>query len=84
MGDPVPDDPQDGIVARQYLLDKKMFEKTAILWTNIYAGGPDKVDPEYNNMLNKLVEMGVGRTEALRHLSNYCWDLEKSIEAAFE
>lgn len=62
-----------------------MFEKTAAIWTHMFAGGPENsVDEDYNNRLNKLEEIGVGRKEALRFLSNSNWNVEKSIEAAYD
>uniref|UniRef100_A0AC35FRF4 E2 ubiquitin-conjugating enzyme n=1 Tax=Panagrolaimus sp. PS1159 TaxID=55785 RepID=A0AC35FRF4_9BILA len=85
LSDPVPDDPQDAVVAKQFIVNKHMFEKTAAIWTHMFAGGPENsVDEDYNNRLNKLEEIGVGRKEALRFLSNSNWNVEKSIEAAYD
>lgn len=34
-----PDDPQDAIVAKQYLQAPEIFKRTARHWTNVYAHG---------------------------------------------
>ncbi|SMN19858.1 similar to Saccharomyces cerevisiae YDR177W UBC1 Ubiquitin-conjugating enzyme that mediates selective degradation of short-lived and abnormal proteins [Maudiozyma saulgeensis] len=36
---PEPSDPQDAEVAQHYLKDRESFNKTAALWTQLYAGG---------------------------------------------
>uniref|UniRef100_A0A146LUN9 E2 ubiquitin-conjugating enzyme n=1 Tax=Lygus hesperus TaxID=30085 RepID=A0A146LUN9_LYGHE len=61
---PNPDDPQDGVVAAQYLGDPAGFSKTAREWTCKYAvdGGKITIRSEppfpYPNELAKLLEMG--------------------------
>jgi ubiquitin-protein ligase len=39
LATPEPDDPQDAVVANQYKKDRKLFEKTARHWANVYANG---------------------------------------------
>lgn len=39
---PEPNDPQDAEVARHYLKDRDSFNKTAKLWTKLYANDSDK------------------------------------------
>ncbi|SLM16433.1 probable Ubiquitin-conjugating enzyme E2 1 [Nakaseomyces glabratus] len=44
---PEPNDPQDAEVAQHYLRDRQSFDKTAALWTKLYAsaeGSGDSVD----------------------------------------
>ncbi|CCE65442.1 hypothetical protein TPHA_0L00850 [Tetrapisispora phaffii CBS 4417] len=38
---PEPNDPQDAEVAQHYLRDRESFNKTAALWTKLYANGGD-------------------------------------------
>lgn len=40
LASPAPDDPQDAVVARQYLSDRATFEKTARYWTQTFAQPP--------------------------------------------
>lgn len=39
LNEPVPDDPQDGVVASQLLNNKPEFEETARYWTQVFAKG---------------------------------------------
>lgn len=75
MCDPVPDDPQDAQVAKQYKTDKKAFEETAKLWTSEYAN-PKKV---MNQKLKNLVDMGFDENKALEALTKSDMDEEKAI-----
>lgn len=43
---PEPNDPQDAEVAQHYLRDKESFEKTAALWTRLYASSNSGVPVE--------------------------------------
>ncbi len=45
------------VVANQYKRDRKLFEKTARHWSNVYANGPTP-EPECDAAVNSLVEMG--------------------------
>jgi len=40
LASPAPDDPQDAVVARQYLSDRATFDKTARYWTRTFAQPP--------------------------------------------
>jgi ubiquitin-conjugating enzyme (huntingtin interacting protein 2) len=40
LASPAPDDPQDAVVARQFLSDRETFEKTARYWTQTFAQPP--------------------------------------------
>ncbi|CAF4792400.1 unnamed protein product, partial [Rotaria socialis] len=57
LATPEPDDPQDAVVANQYKKDKRLFEKTARHWSNVYANGPTS-EPECDAAVKSLVEMG--------------------------
>ncbi|KAM3335019.1 hypothetical protein ACQJBY_029436 [Aegilops geniculata] len=52
---PAPDDPQDAVVAQQYLRDKATFVSTARYWTEAFAKS-DSTGME--EKVQKLVEMG--------------------------
>lgn len=45
LSTPEPTDPQDAIVAKHYLTDKRGFEETAKYWTEVYAAPPPKPIP---------------------------------------
>lgn len=77
-----PDDPQDAVVARQYKENIEMFKVTARHWTNAYAGGPS-VNPECDEKIKRLVDMGIEEHQARVALSSYNWDLERATEQLF-
>ncbi|XP_066249984.1 ubiquitin-conjugating enzyme E2-22 kDa [Euwallacea similis] len=77
-----PDDPQDAVVARQYKENLEMFRLTARHWTNAYAGGP-KVNPECDEKIKRLMDMGIEEHQARVALSSYNWDLERATEQLF-
>jgi ubiquitin-conjugating enzyme (huntingtin interacting protein 2) len=45
LASPAPDDPQDAVVARQYLSDRGTFERTARYWTQTFAQPPAEPTP---------------------------------------
>ena len=59
LANPVPDDPQDAVVASQYTRDQEMFRKTAIYWTSIYAES-NQVVQEMVDMVAELISKGFG------------------------
>lgn len=77
-----PDDPQDAIVATQYKENYQMFLQTAKHWTNVYAGGPHKLD-EFDHKVQRLKDMGIGDYEARAALSRNNWNLERATEQLF-
>ncbi|KAL1518179.1 hypothetical protein ABEB36_001841 [Hypothenemus hampei] len=77
-----PDDPQDAVVARQYKENLEMFKLTARHWTNVYAGGPN-VNPECDEKIKRLIDMGIEEHQARVALSSYNWDLERATEQLF-
>ena len=49
LASPEPSDPQDAIVARQYIDDNQLFMKTAKQWTETYAKvSQEKLIVSYN------------------------------------
>uniref|UniRef100_S4PHK9 Ubiquitin conjugating enzyme 4 n=3 Tax=Pararge aegeria TaxID=116150 RepID=S4PHK9_9NEOP len=75
-------DPQDAVVAKQYRESQHLFILTARHWTNIYAGGPTVIW-EFNQKVQRLVDMGVDAHEARVALSHYDWELERATEQIF-
>lgn len=69
MCEPVPDDPQDAVVANEYIKDKKKFEETARKWTEQYANW--KVNEE---KIKALIEMGFEEKKAKEALMRAGWD----------
>ena len=54
MSAPEPRDPLNTEAAKQYLLNRKLFDQTARNWTKIYAKDPDIIHEE---KIKKLVKM---------------------------
>lgn len=79
---PEPDDPQDAVVARQYVDNPTMFRSTAQHWATVFAGATYK-HPEFDAMLKKLSEMGVAESDARVALSSCSWDITKATERIF-
>lgn len=77
-----PNDPQDAVVAKQYRANSEMFHRTAKHWTNVYAGGPH-VNAEFDNKIQRLLDMGVEEHQARVALSSFDWDLEVATEQIF-
>lgn len=77
-----PNDPQDAVVAKQYRESPQLFTMTARHWTNIYAGGPFTVW-EFNNKIQRLLDMGIDEHQARVALSTYDWEIERATEQLF-
>ena len=75
MCEPVPDDPQDAVVAKQYLSDIKLFNETAKHWVEEYA------NPERNlqKKIKELMDMGFTEQQSRDALNNCGEDVEKAI-----
>ena len=58
---PEPTDPQDAVVAKQYLNDFALFESTAKHWTETYASDPQVLK---QRNVKTLMEMGFGEQQA--------------------
>ena len=75
MCEPVPNDPQDAVVAKQYMSDIKLFIKTAKHWVEEYA------NPERNvqKKIKEITEMGFTEEQAKKALEQNNEDVEKAI-----
>ena len=75
MCEPVPNDPQDAVVAKQYMSDIKLFNETAKHWVEEYA------NPERNlqKKIKEIVEMGFTEEQAQNALKNNDEDVQKAI-----
>ncbi|CAF1346989.1 unnamed protein product [Adineta steineri] len=80
LATPEPDDPQDAVVANQYKKDRKLFEKTARHWSNVYANGPTP-EPECDAAVASLVEMGFSEEKARSALSTLMWNTSDALES---
>ncbi|KAI8430423.1 hypothetical protein MSG28_000700 [Choristoneura fumiferana] len=77
-----PNDPQDAVVAKQYIDNPHLFNVTARHWTNIYAGGPTVI-LDCNQKIQVLLDMGINEDQARVALSTYDWNLERATEQIF-
>ncbi|CAG0898211.1 unnamed protein product [Cyprideis torosa] len=77
-----PDDPQDAVVARQYIEAQKVFQETARYWTSRYANGKHG-NADYDSKVRRLQDMGVDESAALSALSQCNWDISKATEKIF-
>ena len=75
MCEPVPNDPQDAVVAKQYMSDIKLFNQTAKHWVEEYA------NPERNlqKKIKEITEMGFTEPQAREALEKNDQDVEKAI-----
>ena len=75
MCEPVPNDPQDAVVAKQYMSDIKLFNETAKHWVEEYA------NPERNlqKKIKEITEMGFSEAQAKEALEKNDQDVEKAI-----
>jgi ubiquitin-conjugating enzyme (huntingtin interacting protein 2) len=78
LSSPQPDDPQDAVVARQYLSERTTFDKTAKYWTEAFAN-PKTGDEDAK--VQKIVDMGFPREDALRALKAAKGDENAALEA---
>ena len=75
MCEPVPNDPQDAVVAKQYLSDIKLFNQTAKHWVEEYAN-PER---SLQKKIKEIVEMGFTEKQAKEALEQNNEDVEKAI-----
>eukprot|EP00301_Raphidiophrys_heterophryoidea_P027130 c9505_g1_i1.p1 GENE.c9505_g1_i1~~c9505_g1_i1.p1 ORF type:complete len:234 (+),score=33.51 c9505_g1_i1:69-704(+) len=73
---PVPDDPQDAVVAKMYLKEHPKFEQTAREWTRRYAM-KRALD---ESAISDLVEMGFGRDSVIAALESAEGEKERALE----
>ena len=75
MCEPVPDDPQDAVVAKEYLTDIKKFNEKAKQWVEEYAN-PEK---NFKKKIKELMDMGFTEDKCKEALAKANNDLEKAI-----
>ncbi|XP_055343627.1 ubiquitin-conjugating enzyme E2 K-like [Paramacrobiotus metropolitanus] len=79
LSSPVPDDPQDAIVAGQFKSNRHLFDLTARYWAHVHAHAPTTV-PEMANKVAQLVAMGFNENDARDTLSWTGWDVTRASE----
>eukprot|EP00198_Chlamydomonas_reinhardtii_P000399 XP_001689734.1 ubiquitin conjugating enzyme [Chlamydomonas reinhardtii] len=77
LSSPQPDDPQDAVVAKQYISDHETYKKTAKYWTEAFAN-PNATAPE--EKIAKIVEMGFDRAAAISALQEAGGDENAALE----
>ncbi|VDM20150.1 unnamed protein product [Wuchereria bancrofti] len=77
---PEPNDPQDAVVARQYMDNAQLYKRTARFWAQHYAKAEGKRDDEFWNKIDKLKDMGVKQEDAISALSCNWWDLSRATD----
>ena len=81
-----PTDPQDAVVAKQYMENIDLYKKTARHWAIAYAGAPKnpKIDTkEFDEKLAQMKKMGINEHDARVALSTYSLNLERAVESIF-
>ncbi|GAQ85692.1 ubiquitin-conjugating enzyme [Klebsormidium nitens] len=79
LSTPEPDDPQDAVVAQQYLRNYQDYVTTARNWTNAFATG----DRGLQEKVAKLVEMGIPAEAAQAALEKAGGDENAALEVLF-
>lgn len=75
LSSPEPSDPQDAVVARQYMDDHDQFVATAKYWTENYATEKAK-----NEKVEKLKEMGFEEAAVINALARSAGDENQALE----
>jgi ubiquitin-conjugating enzyme (huntingtin interacting protein 2) len=78
LSSPQPDDPQDAVVARQYLGNLAEFQGTAKHWTEAYAHGNQVVSRV--DKVKRIVEMGFPEDAAAQALERTGGDEAAAME----
>ena len=78
LSSPQPDDPQDAVVARQYLGNLQEFEMTAKQWTDAFAHSKQVVSR--NEKIKRIVEMGFAEDAAADALETTGGDEAAAME----
>ena len=80
---PEPDDPQDAVVAAQYLRNSELFKKTAVFWTQKFADGDRNIENEnfknYQHKVSQVMGAGYSETDAVNALSGKLWIVSNAI-----
>eukprot|EP00892_Ulva_mutabilis_P007964 jgi/Ulvmu1/553/UM001_0561.1 len=72
---PAPDDPQDAVVAKQYISDRQAYEEQALNWTKLYAN--NSVEEQ---KVKDIMEMGFTQEQARKALDACGMDKQAAIE----
>lgn len=78
LASPVPEDPQDAVVARQYMDSLGQFQRQAKQWTELYASKAAASAPD--EKVVKLMEMGFDKAAVMKALN----DTDGNENAALE
>ncbi|KAK9825128.1 hypothetical protein WJX81_001021 [Elliptochloris bilobata] len=78
LSSPEPDDPQDAVVARQYLTDHATFVRTARMWTENFAHRSQAATED--EKVTKLADMGFSRVDAIAALQSTANDENAALE----
>lgn len=76
MSAPEPDDPQDAEVASMYRRNYAEFVRTARLWTSTFAQNRSETR---EGKVSTLMDMGIEKEEAIKALTENCWDVTVAI-----
>jgi len=76
LSSPEPDDPQDAVVAKQYINDFPTFQGTAKYWTDAFA-----TSREEDVKVKQLVEMGFAEADVVAALAKSGGDENVALEA---
>lgn len=78
LSTPEPNDPQDAVVAKQYLSDKREFDRTAMEWTKEYAHSEQRVS--LASKIAALQEMGFEAEAARKALEESGGNQTKAMD----
>lgn len=90
LNDPVPEDPQDAIVASQFLNQRSAFDATARQWTRIHAssGGDKRLsvnddddEEEESDAMRRMIEMGFAKELIKKALVHTNGNENRAVEA---
>lgn len=76
LASPEPNDPQDAVVAKQYMSKNKDFQQQAKEWTQTYAAKPGANDPR----VQQLVDMGFPYDQVSQALLSAGGDSNAALE----
>ncbi|KAG2499182.1 hypothetical protein HYH03_002763 [Edaphochlamys debaryana] len=78
LSSPQPDDPQDAVVAKQFMSDHETYRKTARFWTESFAIPPSQSALE--EKIAHITEMGFDRAAAVAALEAVGGDEQAALE----
>ncbi|KAK9835539.1 hypothetical protein WJX74_002634 [Apatococcus lobatus] len=82
LASPEPDDPQDGVVASQYIKNQPLFQRTARQWTEQYA--TRELASQDDEKVLSITSMGFPREMALTALESTHGDVNAAINKLLE